>query len=308
MTDSLDAKSPVRTKKNYDKPAISFEEQLAKLKERGLRIEDDVFALDLLRHLNYYRLRAYTFPYQDKNENFVESVELSEILSVYEIDKALRALVFDGIELFEIHFRTVIAYHLGKEHGPFGHEKIQNFSSGQEENHREFLHRLSGEAERSKARFMLHYREKYANFPSLPIWIATEIMSLGTLSRLFYMLKTEDKRIIAQNWDTNLKALTSWVRSLTTVRNICAHYGRLWNSVQELKIKPSLLNKDKKAGIKNDNIYFIIYILRRLTDKNPLAVFWTKRAFQFLSIHERRLMLPATWKTHPLWVGLAEQL
>ena len=124
---------------------------------------------------------------------------------------------------------------------------------------------------------------------------------------LFGMLQPEDKKAIAKNWDTNFEALASWARSLTMIRNICAHYGRLWNSVEELNIRPRLLNKDKKVGIKNDNIYFIIYLLRRLTNKNPLAGSWAQRTFLFLSRNEGRLSLPEQWKTHPLWIGMAEQ-
>ena len=288
-------------KNTYNKPAISFEEQLQKLKDNGLSIKDDARAICLLKHINYYRLKDYAFPCQDVDGVFQPGTDLEEVMSLYAFDRELRLLLFEAIELFEIHFRIAISYHLGIKYGPFTHEQVHNFASNKEALYSKFICRLGMETGRAKARFVQNYRLKYTNYPSLPIWIAIELMSFGTLSFLFGLLKPEDKKAIAKNWDTNFEALASWARSLTTIRNICAHYGRLWNSVEELKIRPRLLNKDKKAGIKNDSIYFIIYILRRLTNTNPLAGSWGERAFLFLSRHESRLSLPAQWKSHALW-------
>ena len=39
-------------KNTYNKPAISFEEQLQKLKDNGLSIKDDARAICLLKHIN----------------------------------------------------------------------------------------------------------------------------------------------------------------------------------------------------------------------------------------------------------------
>lgn len=292
---------------SYNKPAISFESQLQRLKNKGLIIQDDEHALCLLKYVNYCRLKDYVFPYLDGSGIFLSETDLAEIISLYEFDRALRLLIFEAIELFEIHFRIAIAYHLGIKYGPFVHEQIQNFASNKETIHAKFICRLGIEASRTKTRLIQNYRMKYTDYPSLPIWIAVEMMSFGTLSMLFGMLQPEDKKAIAKNWDTNFEALASWARSLTMIRNICAHYGRLWNSVEELNIRPRLLNKDKKVGIKNDNIYFIIYLLRRLTNKNPLAGSWSQRTFLFLSRNEGSLSLPEQWKTHPLWIGMAEQ-
>ena len=305
MTALADNKSMLQH--SYNKPAISFESQLQRLKNKGLIIQDDEHALCLLKHVNYYRLKDYAFPHLDRNGVFLPETDLAETISLYEFDRALRLLIFEAIELFEIHFRLAIAYHLGIKYGPFAHEQIQNFASNKETIHAKFICRLGMEASRTKTRLIQNYRMKYTDYPSLPIWIAVEMMSFGTLSMLFGMLQPEDKKAIAKNWDTNFEALASWARSLTMIRNICAHYGRLWNSVEELNIRPRLLNKDKKVGIKNDNIYFIIYLLRRLTNKNPLAGSWAQRTFLFLSRNEGRLSLPEKWKTHPLWIGMAEQ-
>ena len=54
------------------KPA-TFQEQLQKLKDRGCIIEDESFAMEVLKNINYYRLSAYFIPFK-KDENSFRSV------------------------------------------------------------------------------------------------------------------------------------------------------------------------------------------------------------------------------------------
>ena len=44
---------------NYTKPALKFNQQLQKLKNRGLLIDSDELALFHLRTISYYRLSAF---------------------------------------------------------------------------------------------------------------------------------------------------------------------------------------------------------------------------------------------------------
>ncbi|WP_207924615.1 hypothetical protein [Pedobacter changchengzhani] len=48
--------------KIYNKKPLSFDDQIAKLKSRGLLIEDNSKALSYLHEISYYRLSAYFLP------------------------------------------------------------------------------------------------------------------------------------------------------------------------------------------------------------------------------------------------------
>ena len=63
----------------------------------------------------------------------------------------------------------------------------------------------------------------------LPIWVATELFTMGMISLFFADLKITDKKIIANEFNTDYVHLESWLHCLTVLRNICAHYGRLYN-------------------------------------------------------------------------------
>ena len=59
--------------------------------------------------------------------------------------------------------------------------------------------------------------------------MVTEVMSFGSLSRGYKGLKHEDKRIISDKFELHHRQLTSWLHTLTYIRNVCSHHGRLWN-------------------------------------------------------------------------------
>ena len=53
----------------YEKSPISIKNQVQKLKSRGLVIDDEDSAEQYLSNISYYRLRAYTYPFQNNNDS-----------------------------------------------------------------------------------------------------------------------------------------------------------------------------------------------------------------------------------------------
>lgn len=52
----------------YTKKPLSIKTQIAKLEKRGLIIDDKNLASNYLSNISYYRLRAYTYPFQNNND------------------------------------------------------------------------------------------------------------------------------------------------------------------------------------------------------------------------------------------------
>ena len=59
-----------------------------------------------LQNVNFYRLRGYTYCYQDANENFKAGACWKYISSDYINDAALRTLIFEAISYIEIGIRS----------------------------------------------------------------------------------------------------------------------------------------------------------------------------------------------------------
>lgn len=98
---------------NYTKQPIDFPCQVEMLKERGLIIEDEQYALNCLRIISYFRFANYLRPMeQDKvTHKFKPNSCFENAISLYYFDKALRTLVFTAIQSIEIALRTQIIHH-----------------------------------------------------------------------------------------------------------------------------------------------------------------------------------------------------
>ncbi len=92
-------------------------------------------------------------------------------------------------------------------------------------------------------------------------------MSFGTLSKLFSNLKNNEKNNISKTYyKFPAIYITTWLRTLVILRNICAHYGRIYN--KRFSVVPKLGKKDKKLGISKDRLFIFIFILKYLVKDN----------------------------------------
>ena len=103
----------------------------------------------------------------------------------------------------------------------------------------------------SKAPFVKNFRDNYEG-GKLPIYALVEVFSFGTLSKFYKNMKNLDKKAVAKSFGVGYTYLESWLESISYVRNICAHYGRLYNA--KLSKTPMLYKEYSEAGIGNNRI------------------------------------------------------
>lgn len=240
----------------YNKLPISITEQIAKLKQRGLRIEDDALAHHYLSNISYYRLRAYTYPYQnnsDDNHSFIGNVSFNDIIELYTFDRKLRLLVFDAVEKIEVALRTQIIYHWSLAHGSHWHSEQALYKDPTK--FIRHLATLQKEIKRSNETFIDHYKNKYSHPTEPPCWMSLEVTSIGLLSLLFENLKNcPEKKAVTHHFGLlGTNVLENWVHNFCNIRNICAHHGRLWN--RRISIPITMPNKTKSDFIQNKQVY-----------------------------------------------------
>ncbi len=211
------------------KPPLTLEEQVELLISRGLIINDTNFAIKILSRINYYRLSAYSLSLRD-NDVFNKGTTFEQIYQLYEFDAKLRHLMLDIIESLEIKFRTEIAYYLAMEHGAMSYLDKNIFHNPQ------YHHRFSEDFNREKelqanSAFVAHHNRAYDG--KMPIWVAIELFSFGMLSKFYNNFKQTDKNKFVCSYLNKPRYfqnyLSSWLKSLVEIRNICAHYGRIYN-------------------------------------------------------------------------------
>lgn len=295
---------------NYTKLALSFEQQADQLLKRGLQA-DRAKLIETLSRVSYYRLSAYWHPFKRADETFVPGTALEKIWRRYTFDRQLRLLVMDGIERVEIAvLRTIMVEQHARQYGPFGYRNAKNFRpefAGPD--HQRMVEEFDTAASRSRELFVEHFRVKYFSEPGLPLWMAAEIASFGTLFTFYRYLNLAEQKSLAAKLGLPANVLQSWLFCLNYIRNLCAHHSRLWN--RELGIRP--LIPDRKNApewhlpVTPDNrrtfavLTLLQWLLRRIAPQSR----WQHRLAELLTSYPDIPLnlagFPQAWETSPIW-------
>lgn len=219
------------------KPARSYKEQLARLTDiHGLTIEDEARARYILSTVNYYRLTTYGKHLRraDDPDLFLPGVSLETLYGLYRFDMNLRHLLLPVLEFFEVQLRAKIAYQLAITYGSLGYMDAENFRAEVLPNgasvHKSLIGKFKNEVKRQGALpFVRHHKIKYGG--QFPIWAAVELFTFGMLGSLFDLMREGDQRAVSREYDLSPEALSRLIAAAVDVRNICAHYNRLYNQI-----------------------------------------------------------------------------
>lgn len=172
----------MRYTKHYSSPT----ELLTILQDRGLDCSDIDDAESILRSVGYYRLSGYLYPFLKvpKSEHIYKSGStLGSAVSLYEFDREFRQLVFDQIERIEVAVRSTITNIVCAETGDvFWMTNPSRFAHSDKYN--KTLALIDKEIQTSREDFILHFKQSYDD-PYPPSWMIAEIIPLGTLTRLY---------------------------------------------------------------------------------------------------------------------------
>jgi len=210
------------------KEPTTYAEQIAILKSRGCVIKNEEDSIQRLKLVNYYRLTAYFLPFKD-GERYKEGTSFDAVYRLYEFDRKLRGILFSAIEEVEVFLRSQFAYYHAHKYGADGY--LQEHSFSERHDHQKFMDNIAREVENNrKSSFVQHHLNNYGGL--FPIWVISELFTFGMLSYFYADMKTSDQKYLAASlYSSTPKNVISWLRCCTDLRNICAHYGRLYYRV-----------------------------------------------------------------------------
>lgn len=242
-------------------PPMTIDEQVENLKNIGLIVDDEEYAKKILNDISYFRLiKAYSLNLKSKNGCYNKQTAFKEIVDLYLFNSNFRQLIFPEIEKVEINVRCRLANFFAEQYGVLGYLQAENFSN--ENYHAQFLEDIKEEVRRnSKAPFVRNFKENYEG-GNLPIYALVEVFSFGTLSKFYKNMLNKDKKAIAKTFGVGYTYFESWLESISYVRNICAHYGRIYNA--KLSKTPILYKEYTQVGIGNNRIYRVLLCLKYL--------------------------------------------
>ena len=231
------------------KPPLTYGEQLQRMRDRGLIIDDEADAIAWLSDTNYYRVRGYWITLEQE-DRFLPGTTLADIREIYRLDRELRSWLWNAIGPIEVKARTSFAYHLSLACGPLAH-KTPGFFTNRKAHSKSMggYARALARAERDGVPCVVHNLRKYGD---LPVWAAVEIMSMGTVSQLYGNLSDQAAyadgatvtKAIAHDFDIKPFLLKSWLRHLTYIRNLCGHHIRIYN--RTMTTRATLLKADSR--------------------------------------------------------------
>lgn len=271
----------------------TYKEQIELFKKRGLVIEDEAYAIAILSKINYYRLSAYTLTLKTDNV-FHEDASFNQIYNLYEFDRKLRLELLSSLEKIEISFRTKISYYLAHKYGSTPHLDVSNFKN--EDYFNDMTRQIKDEINRSKELFIIHHQEKYESI--FPIWVVIEVTSFSLLSKIYSNLKDDDQDGIADTYNNNRFFIRNWLYALSTLRNICAHFGRLYN--RHLPIHFKLSKADRKKIRYGNTTFSAFYVICKILNDKTLTKMLITNISALIEEYEQvditQLGFPENWR------------
>ena len=294
----------------YTKQALSISEQIELLKSRDLNIADLSKAAKFLEEVSYFRFVQYLRPMEaDKSTHqFKPNSRFEDAVALYNFDIELRDLMFKAVQRLEIALRTKIIQEFSLAHGPFWF-----FDTSLADDEHKFIENMNSidrELQRSKEDFIKEHRRNYDKPIFPPAWKTLELASFGTLSKLYYNFsdKKLKKRVARQFNLPQHEVLESWMRSVTVLRNCCAHHSRLWNRYlsnapqMNASLRGAWVNID---GVDANKVYAIACCIAYWLDSMGYGLDFKNELKSLLvsypQVDPAAMGFPENWISEPLW-------
>ena len=233
----------------------------------------------------------------------------SEVVDCYYFDKELKALLFSAIQSIEVAMCAKVIKHFTPKFGAFWF--MQPEYAANESFFSSNLEHIRTEINRSREDYITEHFKKYSSPDLPPVWKTLEVVSFGTLSKLYSNFHDATaKHLVAREFGLNHhKFLRSWMEMLSVLRNYCAHHARVWN--RRYPIKPQMPVRMPNAWITNmsfpreslyPQLFCIAYWLNSIYPNNSFTTD-IKQLFQRHPKVSSHLMgFPNCWEEERLWI------
>lgn len=124
-----------------------------------------------------------------------------EIFAVYKFDKNLKIIMLKYILEIEAIIKTKIANSFAEKYGLEDYLKIDNFDLKKDcynlEHIEKLIEEIKNEIDKNNGKHdaVTHYMNKYG---FVPPWVVTKILSLGTISKFYGLMKQQDRQDISK--------------------------------------------------------------------------------------------------------------
>lgn len=231
-----------------DKKFIEYttpEQQIKILKSKGLKFDNEGFALEALNEYGYYNIiNSYKSPYIDiikGKKSYIPGTTFEQIFSLFILDYNLRNSIMAAMLGFEEHLRAAAADILAKTFGTDHNVYLNrnNYRDRHVTKQQFSLDGILGTLHKnilSEKDPIKYYRENYG---TIPPWILFKGTYFSTLINFIRLFKGPQKQVLIEKLypvtppESNLpylkKVFSDTLFMCLEYRNLAAHGGRIYN-------------------------------------------------------------------------------
>lgn len=221
----------------------SLEEQIEIFKSKGLIIDDEYLAKEILLRENYFFINGYRMLLMNsyKDRTFVVGATFRELYSIFMFDRFFRNILFKNLLIIENQMKSVISYQLSRKYGYRDKEYLnpRSFTSDKNMSRRvkDVIDKMKRQIRVNGSHHMatMHYMNNYGY---IPLWVLVKVLSFGIVCELYFILKNDDKIAVAEIFNVTTEQLESFLPILANYRNLCAHE----DIVYEHKTEKTIIN------------------------------------------------------------------
>ena len=206
----------------------TLDEQIEILRSKGLTINDEYKAKEVLLRENYFFISGYRHLLMKKykDSRFISGATFEELHSIFLFDRELRNIIFKHILVIENNIKSMISYQLSRKYG-FKEKDYLNPNNFTQDKLREkqvydVLNKMKRQIRINATTHnaTIHYMNNYGY---IPLWVLVKVLSFGIVCELYTILKKEDQIEIAEVFNTTPQVLEDILIILSNYRNLCAH-------------------------------------------------------------------------------------
>lgn len=262
----------------------TIDEQIEILKKKGLIIEDEEEAKEILLRENYFFINGYRLllmnSYSDKT--FIKGSTFKELYSLFLFDRAMRNIIFKYLLIIENQLKSITSYQLSKKYGYQEKDYLnpKNFTEDRTKIRRvkDLIEKMKRQVRinGTKHNATLHYIKNYGY---VPMWVLVKVLSFGIVCELYSVLKKEDQIEIASVFNVSTEYLEDFLPILANYRNLCAHEDIMFDHKTEKVIpdteyheKLNIFKMDDEYIYGKNDIFAVIIMLKYLLRKDDFRV------------------------------------
>ena len=263
----------------------TLDEQIEILKNKGLVIENELYAKEVLLRENYFFFNGYRYPFIKSldNKKYINGTKFEEQYSLFLFDRQLRNIIFKNVLIIENNIKSILSYQLSKKYGYKEKDYLSPYNFNNSPSKKKQVNDLLGKMKRQiRTNALQHTATQHYinNYGYIPLWVLVKVLSFGIVAELFSILNKEDQYDIVSIYDLGIEEFSNYLSILSNYRNLCAHEDILYENKTQKSINDTkyhhllnipIMNNEYIYG-KND-LFAVVLIMKSFLKEDEVCDF-----------------------------------